>query len=82
MKQVMQRVAIICALSCWILIGVSAKHNQHLVCRQEWKAGFVNAAIGDEKEMAIQVECGCSNTEACSKAETLLPGRAVQFLLQ
>jgi hypothetical protein len=82
MKKIMQQVALLSALSCWIVVGISAKHNRHLACRQEWKAGLVNTAVDDDKELALKEACECGDADACLKAEAFLPGRAMQFLLQ
>jgi len=80
MKKVMQRVVILSALGCWTLVAITAKHHQPLKCRQEWKAGFVNTASDNKEKFAADMECG--NPEAGLKNESLLPGRAMQFLLQ
>jgi hypothetical protein len=75
MKKNVQRIATICFLSSWIVIGMAAHHPHSLKCEQEWKAALVNNS-------SLVKEAESDNGAGSSKEESnmLLRARAISIL--
>ena len=75
MKKIVQRIATICFLSSWIVIGMAAHHPHSLKCEQEWEAALVNDS-SIVKERDHDKSPASLNEDLC-----LLPGaRAISIL--
>ena len=75
MKKNVQRIATICFLCSWIIIGMAAHHPHSLKCEQEWKAALVN-----NSSLAKEAEGDDKQGSSKEDSDLLLRARAISIL--